>query len=395
MTYQHTFIDPSSLSHSSPSPAPESEAGSSTSGSRKRPRTEASSEDRKEARAHRNRIAAQNSRDRRKAQFSYLERRVAELEDENRVLRAGMNGPPVVPSPTFVPNTLATQAEEERKRREARERERENEELKERIKTLERGWDAVMKALAAQGLPLATSAPSPSTPTPSIPASKPISSPTPPTSSALSAPIYPISPAPSPASLDFSPSEQPEPEQKQEPTRHLARVATISVLTPPQMSLQRTPTPSSQNQHTPSTAVPTLLVDDEAVMEDLLREILAPIPPASPTVTRAAALPEIQDAATSAASARPQVVETTVGASGTELMGLGLGAGWGNDSTSELEMQRILAEMGVVGEGYEQTAVQDGYELSDLDVEMGWEMTMGGIAIDLGAFSNGQGVGVF
>jgi hypothetical protein len=32
-------------------------------------------------------------------------------------------------------------------------RDRENEELRERIKTLEKGWDAVVKALAAQGLP--------------------------------------------------------------------------------------------------------------------------------------------------------------------------------------------------------------------------------------------------
>jgi len=48
-------------------------------------------EERKEARAHRNRIAAQNSRDKRKAQFGALEKRVAELEEENRRLRAGMS----------------------------------------------------------------------------------------------------------------------------------------------------------------------------------------------------------------------------------------------------------------------------------------------------------------
>ncbi|KAG5352993.1 hypothetical protein C0989_011503 [Termitomyces sp. Mn162] len=60
----------------------------SSSSPRKRPRTDATSEERKEARAHRNRIAAQNSRDRRKAQFAYLEQRVAELEEENRILRA-------------------------------------------------------------------------------------------------------------------------------------------------------------------------------------------------------------------------------------------------------------------------------------------------------------------
>ena len=57
---------------------------------RKRSRSDITPEERREARAHRNRIAAQNSRDRRKAQFAYLERRVQELEEENRQLRAGM-----------------------------------------------------------------------------------------------------------------------------------------------------------------------------------------------------------------------------------------------------------------------------------------------------------------
>ncbi|KAF8187524.1 hypothetical protein BJ912DRAFT_424738 [Pholiota molesta] len=46
---------------------------------------------REEARVPRNRIAAQNPRDRRKAQFSHLQWRVAELEEENRRLRAGMH----------------------------------------------------------------------------------------------------------------------------------------------------------------------------------------------------------------------------------------------------------------------------------------------------------------
>ena len=60
-----------------------SHASSSSEPPRKRSRSEVTAEERKEARAHRNRIAAQNSRDRRKAQFSYLERRVAELEEEH------------------------------------------------------------------------------------------------------------------------------------------------------------------------------------------------------------------------------------------------------------------------------------------------------------------------
>ena len=53
--------------------------------------------------AHRNRIAAQNSHEKRKARFSYQERRVAELEEENRKLRAGgLVPPPAIPLSTFV-----------------------------------------------------------------------------------------------------------------------------------------------------------------------------------------------------------------------------------------------------------------------------------------------------
>ncbi|KAJ7366870.1 hypothetical protein DFH08DRAFT_178246 [Mycena albidolilacea] len=72
--HESMSVNPSSLSMDhSPSPRPESpEPGPS----RKRPRTTSTSaEDRKAARAHRNRIAAQNSCDRRKAQFTYVERR--------------------------------------------------------------------------------------------------------------------------------------------------------------------------------------------------------------------------------------------------------------------------------------------------------------------------------
>ncbi|KAJ7877575.1 hypothetical protein B0H14DRAFT_3130188 [Mycena olivaceomarginata] len=95
----------------------------------KRPRT--ASVERKEARAHRNRIAAQNSRDRRKAQFCWLERRVSELEEENRRLRAGFLVAPAQPDSPG-----------------AEELQKENAELRERIKTLENGWAAVLTALA-------------------------------------------------------------------------------------------------------------------------------------------------------------------------------------------------------------------------------------------------------
>ncbi|KAJ3866694.1 hypothetical protein EV359DRAFT_79313 [Lentinula novae-zelandiae] len=149
-TNKNSFVNPASLSLPSTSddmfssPSPEPQPGPS----RKRPRTEQSSEDRKEARAHRNRIAAQNSRDRRKAQFSYLERRVAELEEENRQLRAGMGMSPAVatPAPVLVSSAPIKSFSDEA-------RDRENEELKERIRTLEKGWDAVVKALAERGLP--------------------------------------------------------------------------------------------------------------------------------------------------------------------------------------------------------------------------------------------------
>ena len=59
-------------------------------GPKRRSRTGLTPEERREARAHRNRIAAQSSRDRKKAQFSDLSARVAELETENRALRLGV-----------------------------------------------------------------------------------------------------------------------------------------------------------------------------------------------------------------------------------------------------------------------------------------------------------------
>ncbi|KAF9441365.1 hypothetical protein P691DRAFT_812927 [Macrolepiota fuliginosa MF-IS2] len=235
---------------SSPSPCPSTpEPGPP----RKRSRSEMSSEERKEARAHRNRIAAQNSRDRRKAQFSYFERRVTELEDENRQLRISIGllsqGQPTSRVPA--PISVLSQSQEDLAR------DRENAELKERIRTLERGWDAVVKALAAQGLPTGLS---PSSPTPTQPPAKSLPTPT---------AAFP-SPAPSHDSLDFdieipaassttttittpvfvptsSTSRTPSPvtvsedqsssSAQQATTRHLARVASTGFNTP--AALQR------------------------------------------------------------------------------------------------------------------------------------------------------------
>lgn len=260
-------VNPSSLSmDSSPSPRPESpEPGPS----RKRARTSSTNtEDRKEARAHRNRIAAQNSRDRRKAQFSYLERRVTELEEENRQLRAGLAVAPPRPE----------QSKTEEQERE-RAKERENEELRERIKTLEKGWDAVMKALAAQGLSTGTASPVPqpptepsSTPAPEPPITKQQSADSPaPTFPALEPTMtFPISPAPSHTSLDFdldlsssssfmsSPVITPKTESDIDSTRHLARVASIvGGASPSPMALQRVVSTSvlhSTVSPTPTTA---------------------------------------------------------------------------------------------------------------------------------------------
>lgn len=84
-------------------------------------------EERKEARAQRNRIAAQCSRDRRKQQFAELEARVQELEEENRRLRSGAVAEP--PKAQQKPD------------HEQESREKENEELRERVRQLEKAWE--------------------------------------------------------------------------------------------------------------------------------------------------------------------------------------------------------------------------------------------------------------
>jgi hypothetical protein len=285
-TTTSTFINPSLFSHSTPisfpSPAPSSsytqdqdDEDDEQQSSRKRARTSSSSssadptnltsvsDQRKEARAHRNRIAAQNSRDRRKAQFSYLERRVAELEEENRILRAaaqlassasgGQQQHPFVlqvsspvPAPIMSSSAVfhaspmtSTHQDQARAERE-RERERENEALKERIRTLEEGWGAVVKALAAQGLPMLLGGAQPAAATAVATETKPTTN-----VDMMAYTAFP-SPAPSNASLDFDATLSASSSSSSSPTiatttptptttntttnpnttRHLARVAT-------------------------------------------------------------------------------------------------------------------------------------------------------------------------
>jgi hypothetical protein len=254
-----SFVNPANLSFTSTSemssPEPESQPGPS----RKRPRTEQSSEERKEARAHRNRIAAQNSRDRRKAQFTYLEQRVAELEEENRQLRAGMGIPPAAPAPApvFASPPAKSSSDEAR--------ERENEELKERIRTLEKGWDAVVKALAAQGLPTGvapsshTDSVSSSSPSVSTPSTVTTSSPSPSTtfSSSTSASL--------PSIVTLS-STQPS-ESSEANSRHLA--AGVPLFDPYRDSI-----PATSSLEAISGSQDASPVDD-ATMESLFHEIIS------------------------------------------------------------------------------------------------------------------------
>jgi len=259
---------PPAESSQSPEPSDEFHAGGPP---RKRSRSETSPEERKEARAHRNRIAAQNSRDRRKAQFAYLEHRVAELEEENRQLRAGMG---------LMGLRRADEDRIDEQREKDKARDVENEELRERIRTLEAGWDAVVKALAASGLPLnIPSAPPPPTTSSS---SSTRSSSQPPTTA------FPVLVPPSPVSVfttspSLSESCSPSSSTKSFPldfdsfasTRHLARVATTDAPPLPSVSLQRVDQasyriPTTFNLSSSSTPLPQSLFQRQ-VLKNLHR----------------------------------------------------------------------------------------------------------------------------
>ncbi|KIL59683.1 hypothetical protein M378DRAFT_84759 [Amanita muscaria Koide BX008] len=360
---------PSSTTTTARSPSPafsDSEQGPS----RKRARTDMSNDERKEARAHRNRIAAQNSRDRRKAQFSYLERRVAELEEENRQLRVGMGISPTIAalsSAVTLQSTAAKLAEEEKQRA----REKENEELKERIKTLEKGWEAVMKALTVQGFSPQTlqqqSSPSSVTPTPSVTTSMPPVSTTADSSTPVkveelmtsSTTSFPISPAPSHTSLDFdididtasSPSS-------------IFSAGGLATLSYP------SPCTTHDNQST---------VDD-ATMESLFREILATSP-----ALETANLPSLDApssfTASGSSSKEEMILATTMtttmdevklNVDDTALVANNL---LGNDNwVNDVEMHKLLESMAAA------TSVPMTQEEGSLpDLELGWDLAAIGV----------------
>ncbi|KAG9015620.1 hypothetical protein FRB90_004728 [Tulasnella sp. 427] len=130
-------------------PSPASSKGSSTvQPSRKRPRTDfQSSEERKEARAERNRIAAQVSRDRRKAEFSDLRDRVSFLERENTALRQQATASTSLAA-TQTSSLGLAQVPAIGSTTHAVEIERENRELKERVRVLENALSTLSQNVA-------------------------------------------------------------------------------------------------------------------------------------------------------------------------------------------------------------------------------------------------------
>ncbi|KAI0675403.1 hypothetical protein C8Q78DRAFT_1012236 [Trametes maxima] len=352
------------LSPPADSPSPSSHTSELPDPPRKRSRSEVTPEERREARAHRNRIAAQNSRDRRKAQFAYLERRVSELEEENRQLRTGMG---LTQSPHS-----HEQKDEEREKDRARERE--NEELRQRVKTLEAGWEAVMKALAASGLPLQLPSAPLSSSIPSSTPSAPVTSGQPSSTTTFPvfvppSPAFPVSPAPSNTSSSSSTLFDSD---DFESTRHLAAGGSEDPSNRLQLELNIPPTPSYPPVIVIGDSAPAAV--DEVAMDDLFREILAPSPvspqaslpsvsaPAQPPArSRSESLSEIKlspapalAAPVSQASALPEI-----------------------DWASELEMQRLLAMLPVVQQDAASldTGAAAGDFPSALDLELcGWDL---------------------
>ncbi|CAG8604318.1 1922_t:CDS:1 [Acaulospora colombiana] len=181
-----------------------------TTTTKRRPRGSMTAEERREARAHRNRLAAQSSRDRKKAQFEQLATRLAELEEENRSLRLGLARPTSASSSSSSLEAGLLQ---------------ENQDLRARVQQLELAWQNMTKILATMAIPV----PLPSSSSAALPAMATTTRPT--TNTPISNdPKLPLSPAPTSSSssdsLDAITSE---------PTCELARFANVSV----EASLQR------------------------------------------------------------------------------------------------------------------------------------------------------------
>ncbi|KAG1812054.1 uncharacterized protein BJ212DRAFT_1483244 [Suillus subaureus] len=275
-SHSPNFVDPSNLSLPSSSslkrPAsPSSSRADSPDVSRQEP-------PRKRPRSARHKTLATAE----KLNIPILSAESPELEEENRRLRAGVPmtipASPSVSSPPQSPRLLPLSREQERKRKRAEEqRERENLELRERIRTLEMGYEAVLRTLATQGAnpsalhetsgstPILSSTCAPSPASAKSPSAADSASPTPssPKSTSLATLSYPLSPAPTHSTLtdspmlflgdsfdfplspafslsDLTPSDSPAPVHTPQealdlssighaPTRHLARVATTTV----------------------------------------------------------------------------------------------------------------------------------------------------------------------
>ncbi|KAJ6583512.1 hypothetical protein DFH09DRAFT_1309013 [Mycena vulgaris] len=297
--------------------------------------------------------------------------------------------PPTTVTPVHPASVLAPHPPRTARRPAHTDKGRENEELRERIKTLEKSWDAVMKALAAQGMATGTLPAAPAAADPLAPAPASSSSPLPqPTADAPVSPpfsaleptmTFPISSAPSHTSLDFD----------------LDLSSSSSFMSSPVASIVGgSPPPSTALQWVVSSSTRALWyrqrhrasseegASDDATMEDLFRQILAPSSrrfQASPTGVAPSAL------------FVPQVT-------GGDILGLEalVGSGVGeveradDDSriwTSEvevdiLEMDRILGLLPAADAAFQ-------HNLNDLGLGLGWsdmESPTGGESALIGVF---------
>jgi len=146
-------------------------------------------------------------------------------------------------------------------------------------------------------------------------------------------------------------------------------------------------------------------------MEDLFREMLAPLPPASPSAaplslplpnssaTQAAGEASASRAGATASQVTDAVARDGAEAGATEMVDYGMGMGMdmramgmgGTEqwATNDVELQKILETLG-------QSAGYDVYhqQSSNLELELGWEFgTAEGIG--MGIEMSGVGVGVF